>query len=223
MTVQPHTRVTFSGIFGATTAPVEEWMFNLSAGTFPNRSTTDLEAAAAACGTAWTTHLASLYWPSTVLQRVRVADLNADGHVLRRTSGAFIQGDHVQNRPGTATGGTENRFPLSTALCVSLGTALPGQAGKGRFYLPWPSYTGIGTDYRLAASTADDIATKCKAFVNALTVALQADVSVSAASSATSGKQATLTPVDFVRIGRVPDTMRSRRSRMLEGYSVQTL
>lgn len=223
MAVPFHRRITFSGIFGTVTTPVENWSFNLSMTGNPQKTLAPLQTLADAAGAAWTSHLAPLYWPSTRLARVRAAEVESDGLVSRQASGAYLQADHVQDRPGLASTGTENRMPLSAALVVSLQTARPGQAGKGRFFLPWPSFTGIATDYRLPTATAESIADAAKAFLAALNTAAGSPVIVVGASSSITGKEPTSSVVTAVRVGRVPDTMRSRRSSMLEGYVTRSL
>lgn len=214
-----HTRITFSGVFGSPTAPVEVWAFNLCAP--PNIAGANEGQMFSTLGqglvSAYTTSIASHQSSDVVLTRVRVAAVKPDGRVEQTTAGAYVQGDTAASVVGVMSAASNIRYPLQTALVISLMTARAGATGKGRFFLPFPvGATALGTDFRIADAQMAGYVTRAKTFLNACKTALGTDLVV----ASTKGY---LTPVTGVRIGRAPDTMRSRRGALLEGYSSATL
>lgn len=226
-----HTRITWSGVFGGATAPVEIWAFGLNA--------EPLDVAAYGAGqvatkmvTAYSTHLKGLFGTSVLLTKTRVANVDASGHVTKVADGSFRQLDDVTQIAGTATETNASRKPISTALCVSLTTARAGATGKGRFYLPWPPVYVLETDYRVSAAFTDSLRDAAKSFLDAVNAGLTAAqpggtatgrLVVASGGSVKTGEAPALSRVTGVKVGRVPDTMRSRRGAMLEGYSVGAL
>jgi hypothetical protein len=75
----------------------------------------------------------------------------------------------------------------------------------------------LSADYRISAAAQTTVLTACRAFVNAVN-GLSTNEKVSVVSS-----KGYTTDVTAVRLGRVPDTMRSRRGDLVEAYAVQTL
>jgi hypothetical protein len=219
MTVIPHHRITFSGAISSASAPLEIFAWNLRCSNDPTNSTpAALTAQAASLVADYNTHLAPMFSNVQILTGIRVASIDADGRVVKTSGGAYVQGDWS----GTAVGGgaraSGGQMPLSTALCVSLVTARAGAAGKGRFFLPWPEKYALGGDYRLSQADTTAIATSAKNFIAAVNTRLGNAVTVVGATSSKTGKPATLSTVTGVKVGRVPDTMRSRRSQMIEGF-----
>lgn len=205
----PYTQVTVSGVFGSAAAPIEIWSWSLK---FEGAETINDEAASAfTVHDRYVTHLAPLFPAEIVTTRVRVSQHEAGGLVRKNSDGAYIQGDDV--RVAAGTGGAANKLPLQTAVCVSLLTARAGATGKGRFFLPYTVH-GINADYRLAAASTDAIATAVKGFINSITT-LGRPVVVSS--------KGYRTPVVKIGVGRTLDTMRSRRSHLLDVRSEVTL
>jgi hypothetical protein len=100
------------------------------------------------------------------------------------------------------------------ALAVSLGTARArGRAHAGRFYLPTPSVS-LGADGRIDAALTDGIAVETVEFFANLHAALPG-WEVGVTSDLGTGAQF---PVTHVRVGRVLDTIRSRRTSLDEDY-----
>jgi hypothetical protein len=207
-----HTRVTFEGITGQIATPVEHWAIgvNFPADALPidgNQIVDDLVAANAAG--AWYNNL-RLKMPSDVwCLKVKVARIGADGHMRRRADGSYVQGLTDVTQPGTQA---QQGIPLQTALVASLKTLRPGPTGKGRIFLPFPAKPIDVNAKTISFGDAQDIANTTKAFLNAL-----AGVMTFAPQVVSS--KGYMTPVTGVRVGRVPDTMRSRRSDVIEGYA----
>jgi hypothetical protein len=108
--------------------------------------------------------------------------------------------------------------PAQIALCVGLTTpATRGFAHAGRFFLP-VSALPFGSDGRLSQSTADNAADDVKAFVNAVNgVNDDGDVCVFSQTGQV------LRLVTGVRVGRVLDTQRRRRTSLPESPSLRQL
>ena len=224
MAAPAHTRITFSGVFGSTTQPIEIWAFNLSARPVLGTQPPGNAQMAADVAAAYTTHLKPLYDTDVTLTRVRIASLGPEGLVSKDGNGAYNQVDHNTAVSGANGAVAANRKPLQTALVVSLTTGRAGPTGKGRFFLPWPSPQLLDTEYRISATQAATNAASAKAFLNAVSTAVGAPLVVASGGSVKPGGLGpALTNVTGVRVGRVPDTMRSRRSALLEGYSALSL
>jgi len=112
------------------------------------------------------------------------------------------------------TGGGSNIGPPQEALAISLRTAhMRGLAHQGRFYLPGYAAT-LGSDGRISVGTALAVAEQVTTFLNALN-AVEANYKVCVVSQIAAGAQ---NEVTHCRIGRVVDTIRSRRSSLLEDW-----
>jgi hypothetical protein len=144
--------------------------------------------------------------------------LDGFSRVSRTNAGAYDQADFAGEAAGTLVGGV--KYPLQTAMVASLLTGRAGATGKGRIYLPAPS-TALDSTFRYPEQTATDVATGVKGMVQAMNVALNTAV-IGAAVQVASSK-GYLSKVTSVRAGRVPDTQRSRRGDLLEGYVAQVV
>ena len=218
MPVDKHMLITMTGRYGTAAAPVEFWSWSIKvthAGL--NSKTAELQPVADAVSAAYGTHLVSLFKSDVVLTRARVANVvltNGRNHVEKDGVGQFVQADALTERPGSATNATV--MPLQTALAVSLVSDRAGPSGRGRFWLPWPAMN-LGTDYRLSTASADAVLNSVRGWTRA--------VSAIPYRTGTIGPLLILSSKGFtsgvtqLRVGRAPDTMRSRRSDVLEGYS----
>lgn len=226
-----HARLTWSGTFGSTTSPAEIWAFGLN--TEPlDVAVFEAQTLVAALSTAWSTHLSPIMSTDVALTNVRAAAVAETGLVQRTAAGAYMQRDSGTSDTGDQPPSVGTRMPISTALCVSLMTPRAGVTGKGRFFLPFPAQTPIEADFRISTSRIAALADACKGFVNAVNAAtaaaqpggtLSGQVVVASGGSVIEGLPPTLTQVTGIRVGRVPDTMRSRRGALREGYEVRTL
>lgn len=211
-----HTRVTFEGVIGSAAAPVEHWSFNVN---FPAASSgaaatgASLITKATACRGAYAASINGIMGSDIVLTKTRVASVDDTGHVHVRADGSYVQGDWLTVATGTQA---PQPAPLQQALCVSLATARPGPTGKGRFFLPWPAKSLDAGDKRLPVIQAQSCLDVSKDFLQQLATAMGADPVVVSSKGYTSA-------VTTVRLGRTPDTMRSRREDSAEGYLTSPL
>lgn len=211
-----HTRVTFSGIVGEGAAILEEWSFNLN---FPAGMLSEADLPGTAENLA--DLLASKYnqtvqdiMPLDVsLTKVRVAAVDALGHVETRDDGSYLQGDWTGDLPGAMA---KQPVPLQTALCVSLSTARPGPTGKGRFFLPWPALSLDADDKRIPIVQAQSALDQAVQLVRGAGDILGEDPVVVSSKGYVS-------TVTGLKVGRVPDTMRSRREDLVESYLLAPL
>jgi hypothetical protein len=195
----PHTRIVWRGVFGTVAQPLEEWSFRVNAQ--PWLSTT---AGGTAMAQAWATHLAPRIRDNVRLTDVRIYDVNELGESgPPRTQ---WKGDTV------ATGGTTGHLPPQCALAVSLNGVSRFSNERGRFYLPSPAVTA-GTAGDIGAGTATDISNSAASFLSAVNTAMGGP------KCAVASTKGTLTIVTSVRVGRVIDTIRSRRASLDEKYS----
>lgn len=194
-----HRRLTISGVFGTAAAPYERWSFRLNFGV---GEAGDLVPLADTAVANLTTLLAGIKTDARVTE-VKAASIDANG---------LYDADpeiRVLDSPGTGTGGQ----PLpQVALAVSLTTDRRGPTGRGRIYYPMPA-ADVGAGGTFSAMYADTTAQRVASFLSALNQPAGFGNAVVASS------KGYLTPVTGVRCGRVPDTMRSRRTSIPEDYS----
>jgi hypothetical protein len=143
---------------------------------------------------------------------LKATAIGVDGHYL-------TDAREAEPAPGGVAGGSSGTRPANqVALVISLGSNTQiGRATKGRFYLPLTTITlntngasdsSITTP--LLASTVDflqDVIDICVAMDEVGTLQLMSNVGAGISRA-----------VSRVRVGQVPDTMRSRRNALSEGY-----
>jgi hypothetical protein len=204
---QPHYRLAFGGPLFTT----EEWSCRLnitSAGTLPTSGEADTMLPTLATAlTNWV--LASQSYLSTAvgLSWVKFNLINALGHYTDPDNSRTMEvtGGIV----GTGTPGV----PPQTALVVSLMTAHNrGKAHAGRIYTPCLA-AGVGSNGKIAASSAD-IGAAMTTLLNSInSTVTPAGVSVIAPTGESNH-------VTRVRVGKVYDTIRTRRNKLTEDYTL---
>lgn len=143
-----------------------------------------------------------------VLEEVKFANI---GPLGKYTSDPFIV--DVADAPGQNAGFVQL---AQIAVAVSLTTDRRGPSGKGRYYLPMPCYPVVSGDLRYSDVNRDLIATASQTFLNNINNAVGLDVGdIRVVVASTKGFN---TAVTGVRVGRVPDTIRSRRRGLPEAY-----
>lgn len=144
---------------------------------------------------------------AATLDTIKLNEIGTDGRYLN-------QGDTVMHEFETPVPGSSSSRPApQVALAVTLRTAKRrGRAHAGRFYLPVPSFN-LANGY-LAGSQQTSIAAAATTMLNALTAALPGWVPA-VMSDVGVGTQE---PVTHVAVGRVLDTIRSRRNAFTEDY-----
>lgn len=144
---------------------------------------------------------------SARLQTIKMNQIGTDGRYLQQET---VRHDYVPDVPGTGSG-----FPApQVALAISLDTALRrGRAARGRFYMPVPT-SAIDSAGRISSGAAQAHAAAATTMLNAVAgslvgwrVGVVSDIGVGAQE-----------PVTNVRVGRVLDTIRSRRRSIPEEY-----
>lgn len=215
MPTPARTRITWSGIRGSVVAPLETWSFSLNTRPDPLMDAfTEVQmkgvatAATTAYNAAWPPEMPS----DVILTQTRVALLDGLGKTKVRADGSYRQGIDLQPISG---GKALNYMPLQAALVVSLTTGRAGPSGKGRFFLPWPGFNPNTQDKRLSTTDTVTLMNAARAFI----VAVNA-ISLPVVVASSKGY---LTDVTGLRVGRVPDTLRSRRRDALEAYETRSL
>lgn len=146
-----------------------------------------------------------------ILEGVKFAAIGADG---RYTSDPFLV--DVADTGGAApfSGITDAILPQS-ALAISLNTARRGSSGRGRFYLPMP-VVAVGGDMVVPEVIRDNMAAAAQTFLN--NVYNTPGIDVTDLTPVVASTKGFLSAVTGVRVGRVIDTIRSRRRSIDEGY-----
>jgi hypothetical protein len=161
---------------------------------------------------------------STFCANAKVTDwrmyvIGTDGHM--QGNGPLLH-DYVTSGPSGSAGAW--KYPAQVACVISLVAADRGPAKHGRMYLPAPA-APVGSGGRISDADAADIRTATTTFLKAVSDSIDLEVlNQSAACNVSKGPPGsttgTLQEIDHLEVGRVYDTMRSRRRSMLEAYSV---
>lgn len=213
MPYAPHVSVSARGTFrDGTGVIIEQWQWGLNVGrpeggpiVFGQDIVDGIGAAVAAFHARPTSKISG----KAVLEEVRCASIGADGKYNLDPLSTFH----------SLAGGVAGLFlPLQVTLAVSLVTDRRGPTGRGRFYLPAPAM-GIFPDARFSVADVtgirDSVATMCTAINDQPGVDFNDQVVCVASSKGYN------TPVAAVRMGRVPDTIRTRRGALDEGYTAE--
>lgn len=215
MPVPTHFKIVFRGVFDGSP---EEWSFGThwkrdSANANPDATISDInvgQVTAAATALIGGTE-GPLFSTGVKLTEWRAYQIGTDGK---------MQGNPLINILGTPVSGTSgSRFPPQVALAITSVGANRGPGRFGRFYLPGPA-TAIGADWRLSSAQAATFLTASVNFVKAVSDAIDL-VGVGASSemlnvSVRGGPDGTKQTVDHLEVGRVYDTLRTRRAQLLE-------
>jgi hypothetical protein len=210
-----HIRLTLSGVFAGQSGQGEYEMFsfgvNFSDPGEPNASRFNAEGlgdVAADCSAFFADGGARISGDCRLLE-VKMARIGPNG--LYRADPLIA----AVNVPGGAGPGL--RYPPQVSLAVSLQSATRGPRGKGRFYLPGPSIAFDGGNAQMSLADVTGVRDAATAWIQNLNNWPGVDANdpkVTIAS--TSGINSDVTGV---RVGRVLDTIRSRRGQIPEGYT----
>ncbi len=143
-----------------------------------------------------------------VLQTVKFARIGPDGRYIGNPRSVNV------NQAG---GGGALKYPFQIALAVSLSTARRGATGRGRFFLPSPTFIVASETGQFLQPDINAAALAVQTFLN--NVNNQPGLEGSAPRVVVASSKGYNTNVSGVRIGSVPDTIRSRRRQLLETYS----
>lgn len=146
------------------------------------------------------------------LKEVKIAEIGADGK--------YTQDPIIKARVQAGGGGVQAFVLPQTALAISLMTDRRGATGRGRFYIPMPVLDPDATDgWRVPTGPIDAVLGSAKSFLEALGNSAGFDLltGLKVVVASTKGYNSDVTGV---RVGRVVDTIRSRRGSLSESYRV---
>ena len=218
MAVPTHFRFTFRGIF--TNTP-EQWSFgchftrtNTGA---PDAGIGDIDqSAVTAAAVTLMQGGASSMSSAAKMVDWRAYVIGTDGKMEGNPLFVDVSGE-------SAAGGAAVRYPPQIALVATLVGPDRGPGRFGRMYLPGPA-EGIAADHRLSTGAAAGYADQVTQFLKSVSDAIDmqvAEVSSSGVNvSAGGGAGGTLQVIDHVEVGRVLDTLRTRRNALLEDRQV---
>lgn len=148
---------------------------------------------------------------SARLTSVKLNRIGTNGHYQDPVAREFIASSPI---PGNGT----TRPPAQLSLAVTLrGDAERAHAGKGRMYLPpVDGLVLMGTDGRLDATSASNQAAGVKALIQDVIAAYTAQSVTGAVGITSNVGTGAFQIVTKVSAGRVVDTMRSRRNKLVE-------
>lgn len=139
------------------------------------------------------------------LRSVKVSDIGTDGKLIGNAA------VHVGLTAGATNSG---QFPPQVAIVASLGTGLRGSTHRGRVYIPLPSVS-LTDSMQVDEASRGNIELQFKTFLDSVNAQYAGQMGVCVASS-----KGFNTKVTGVRVGDVLDTMRSRRRKLKEAYTV---
>jgi hypothetical protein len=156
---------------------------------------------------------------NTYLEEIKFAQIEPDPVTPSR--GMYAK-DPVIWTVAVAGGGGATYVPLPQAsFVVSLVTNRRGPTGKGRFYLPCPALSPSPTDgFRIPVAEANAVQAAAWTWLVAINNAFSTAVPNPKVSVCSTKGYATA--VSGVRVGRIIDTMTSRRNNLVESYGGMT-
>lgn len=202
-----HRLYTWSGVFGSATSPIESWQFSLKAGSLGSLTAAEQDAQATALANAYAESWRATMPPWVILTGVTSVDVDASGKYDTRADGSYLRGEWAGSFDGLF--GDTVKYPLQTALTISLTSARPGPTGKGRFFIPMPGAV-LDAGHRISSGQVQGFADRAAEFIR--------DVNAAGQPVQIFSSKGYASIVTGVRVGRVPDTMRSRRGDMIESY-----
>lgn len=206
----PHTLVTLKGKQFTT---AEDWVFGMrfSGSATPTQAFAD---AAAAAAKTWIQNSATGYTAQTTLTEVKVAPIGTDG--------LYIPGGiAISSFPSGAVGtlSSTNIHPPQIAWAMSLQSAQPrGPVHQTRVYLPGPAFAmESASSARVSVGLTGGALAPFRTMILAMNAIGFGSLSV---KSKKFGQDAT---VVTLRLGRALDTIRSRRTSIVEDYQTLAL
>jgi len=213
MAVPTHFKLVFRGVFENTE---EEWSFSVKyrrdVQNFPDAEVSNISdsgvtaAFTGLIGTSGTSRFSS----SILATEWRAYQMGTDNRMEGNPKLVVM--------PGEVRGLGANTFPPQIALCVTTVADNRGPARFGRFFLPGP--VAPMTDFRLTEVNATAYAEAVTVFLKAISDAIDLPNTTDSAPAVNISGLPVLTgtkqDVDHVEVGRVYDTIQSRRRQLLE-------
>lgn len=149
--------------------------------------------------------------PPAVLEEVKFARIGTDG---KYTDDPYLV--NVTDTPGGSNSGFTGGTPPQSALCISLTTGRRGPSGKGRFYVPMFATQIDSATLLMPDAIRDAAQAQAATFIEAL--GNQPGIDALGLKVVVASTKGYNTVVNGVRVGRVVDTIRSRRRQLPEAY-----
>lgn len=212
MPVPSHFKIVFRGIF---TSTPEEWSFGLhysrDVDLTADAEVSDIsDSAVTSAITDLLGTAGGMFSDATVCTEWRAYVIGTNG---------LMQGNpKIVTLASPGVGGTATKkYPPQVALAVTTVAVNRGPARFGRFYLPGVNL-GMDNDHRLTVSNANAVADAASQFLKDVSGAidLPLDTGSAAGLNISSLNGGVKQEIDHVEVGRVFDTLRSRRKQMLE-------
>lgn len=151
--------------------------------------------------------------------------LNQRGTLVRayRLSAAGLA-EEVAEAPVTPAGTATKASAPQLAVVVSLSGGV-GAGRNGRFYLPAPNESGMGTNGRIDPTVLGTIANGMESMIEDVNLpgGLATVSIVSRVSGGVARPSPLITPVTSIRVGDVLDTQRRRRNGAAETYTSRSI
>lgn len=170
------------------------------------------------------TAVAAFYGSGFVNNLVEVADwrmyvIGTDG---KMEGNAPLLREYVADELKGA--GTSIYYPPQIALCMSTVALNRGAAQFGRWYVPGP-VTALDNTLRITVASAQNWVTLATQFLKDLSDSIDLELTQSSeglhiSKGPPGSSTGTRQTIDHVRVGRVFDTMQSRRRSLLEDYQL---
>jgi hypothetical protein len=229
-TYVPHWRLTLSGTIGDVAPAPEIFSLGLSIGAsagplggMPNDIVWHKMLTASV---AWFADAGNMISSNAHLTQIQLAAIGANGRFATDASGAYVRLLETQSGMPQPGGGVYNGTAPQVAVAVTLDTKRPGKVGRGRFFVPVPNTKPLSGNLLIPPGDAAGIAAGARDWINLINTALANGtppqgprVCVASGGSAKLGIAPANYPVTSVRVGRVLDTIRTRRNAVDEAYS----
>lgn len=168
---------------------------------------------------AWFVKNAAATGPSFIaaakLTSIKLNRIDTAGHYVDQDAKEWLYPSPISG----ATAGVD--LPAQLSIVATLGTALErGRGSKGRIYTAPSAFATVSTDGRMTTSNALGMANGVKSLITSLNATYALVGRVGVASNAGAGRFEHVTKVS---VGRVVDTMRSRRSTLVEDRQTVTI
>lgn len=214
MPVPEHIKIVFRGVFDGTP---EIWSFGTK---WSSKNAGDPDAHADNVGEAGIiTALNGLlnnsnFQASAICDGFRAYDIGTDGNMVGNPK--IVEWVGAARIKGTAAA---HKFPPQIALCVTTEAEDRGPGRLGRFFLPGPAIS-LDTDGRLSTGGVATYSGLITQFLKDVSDSIDAPFTLVGSSmlNVSAVGAGTSQVVKRIRLGRVYDTLRTRRSAMDEAY-----
>lgn len=224
MPYQEHTLLTFHGVLGASAAAEQTWSIGIRfpadaafwVGYIGGGGDPATDAIPALVSPFTANFTADQFSDSVWLTYAKMAVIGADG--------SYVSGPWVNPiQPGSAYGSSEIHLPFQDSIAVTFHHLGLGHGNYGRVYLP-PMGLTPAPDGLISTSEQTALAEKANDWIVSTNTVLGDTLDAPGPVSIMSRTAATAKAVNETAVGRVIDTQRRRRDKLVEGlvYTVVT-